>query len=114
MLRRRRSPQLRSPRLRPPRLRWTVVAAVAVTVLCIAGTYFFIEISKIIRLNSAVTENSAELAEKKRSVRRYREMVEFYKTEEGIAHLARERDNLVYPGERVFLVVGASSEDEGI
>jgi cell division protein FtsB len=38
-------------------------------------------------------------------------MVEFYKTEEGIAHLARERDNLVYPGERVFIVAGASSDD---
>jgi cell division protein FtsB len=111
---RRRSPYLPPQRLRPPRLRWTVVAAVAATILCIAGTYFFIEISKILRLSAAVTENSAELAEKERSERRYREMVDFYKTEEGIAHLARERDNLVFPGERVFLVIGASSEDEGI
>jgi cell division protein FtsB len=107
-------PVRRSPRLHPPRLRWTVVAAVAATVLCIVGTYFFIEISKILRLKAAVRENSADLAEKERSVQRYREMVEFYKTEEGMAHLARERDNLVYPGERVFLVVGASSEDGGI
>jgi cell division protein FtsB len=98
-------------RSRPPRLRWTAVAAVVVTFLCIFGTCCFIEISKILRLRSAVTENSAKREEKKRNVRRYREMVEFYKTQEGIAHLARERDNLVFPGERVFLVVGASSGD---
>jgi cell division protein FtsB len=97
-------------RLRLPRLRWTFFAALIAPVLCIAGTYYFIEISKIVRLRAAVTENSAELAERQRSVERYREMVEFYKTEEGIAHLARERDNLVFPGERVYLV-GASSDD---
>jgi hypothetical protein len=101
------------PRARPPRLRWMFFAAILVPVLSILGTYYFIEISKIVRLRAAVAENSVELAEKESSVRRYREMVEFYKTEEGIAHLARERDNLVFPGERVFLVAGASSDDAG-
>jgi cell division protein FtsB len=98
---------------RPPRLRWTAIAAVVVTLLCIFGTCYFIEIGKIVRLRSAVAENSVRLAEKERSTRRYREMVEFYRTEEGIAHLARERDNLVFPGERVFIIAGASSDDAG-
>jgi cell division protein FtsB len=98
-------------RSRPPRLRWMFFAALGTLVLCIMGTYYFIEISKIVRLSAAVAENSAELAEKERSVRRYREMVEFYKTEEGIAHLARERDNLVFPGEQVYLIVKTSSGD---
>jgi cell division protein FtsB len=87
------------------------IAAIGLLLLCIAGTYYFIEIKKIFRLHAAVAENSVGLAEKERSVQQYREMVEFYKTEEGIAHLARERDNLVYPGERVFIVAGASSND---
>jgi cell division protein FtsB len=101
------------PRPRPPRLRWTAVAAVVVTSLCIFVTCYFIEISKIVRLRSAVEESSLRLAEKERSAQRYREMVEFYETEEGIAHLARERDNLVFPGERVFFIVGAASSDAG-
>ncbi|MDR2175223.1 MAG: septum formation initiator [Synergistaceae bacterium] len=98
-------------RPRPPRLRWTAVAAVVVTFLCIFGTCCFIEISKIVHLRAAVAENSAKLTEKENNVRRYREMVEFYGTREGIAHLARERNNLVFPGERVFLIAGISSGD---
>jgi cell division protein FtsB len=98
------------PRPRLPRLRWMFFAACIALVSCIAGSYYFIEINKIVHLYAAVTKNSAELAEKERSVRQYREMVEFYKTEEGIAHLARERDNLVFPGERVYKVVNTSSD----
>jgi cell division protein FtsB len=101
-------------RFRLPRLRWVFFMSLIAVCLCIMGTYYSVEINKILRLRAAVAENSAELAEKERSVQRYREMVEFYRTEEGIAHLARERDNLVFPGERVFLVVGAASDDSAL
>ncbi|MBR1602938.1 MAG: hypothetical protein IJ667_05815 [Synergistaceae bacterium] len=43
--------------------------------------------------------------EKRELVKSYQEKVEFYKTQEGIEHLAREQYNLVAPCERVILLV---------
>ena len=45
------------------------------------------------------------LEEKRQLVESYKDKVEFYKTKEGIEHLAREQYNLVAPGERVILLV---------
>jgi cell division protein FtsB len=94
-----------------PRLRWVFAAGIAVLMIFIAGTAYFFEIRKLARLRAAVEERSLQLAEKERGVRKYREKIEFYKTEEGIAHLAREEYNLTFPGERVFLVVSVSADD---
>ena len=93
-----------------PRLRWIVVAALGLLLFCIAGTAYFFEIQKIARLKAEVADRSAKLAEKERSVREYREKVNFYKTKEGIAHLAREQYNLAFPGERVFIIVNTSPD----
>jgi cell division protein FtsB len=93
-----------------PRLRWIFVAAMVTLFLFIAGTVYFFEIQKIARLRLAVAARSAVLAEKERSVKELREKVAFYNNDEGIAHLAREQHNLVFPGERVFMIVGASSD----
>lgn len=93
-----------------PRLRWIFVAAFAILLCFIAGTAYFFEIQKLTRLKAAIAERSAKLEEKERSVREYREKVNFYKTKEGIAHLAREQYNLAFPGERVYVVVGTSSD----
>jgi cell division protein FtsB len=46
-----------------------------------------------------------------RRVRNYREKVAFYETEEGMAHLAREQYNMVFPGERVFIINREPSEN---
>jgi cell division protein FtsB len=93
-----------------PRLRRIFVAAIVTLFLFIAGTTYFFEIQKLARLSIMVAERSAKLAEKERSVREYREKVNFYKTKEGIAHLAREQYNLAFPGERVYVIAGASSD----
>ena len=93
-----------------PRLRWIFVAAVGTLFLFIAGTIFFFEIQKLVRLRILVAERSAKLAEKELSVKAYREKVDFYKTKEGIAHLAREEYNLAFPGEQVYVIAGASSD----
>jgi cell division protein FtsB len=93
-----------------PRLRWIFVAAITTLFLFIVGTIYFFEIQKIARLRLAVAERSAKLAEKERNVREYREKVNFYKTKEGIAHLAREQYNLAFPGERVYMIASASSD----
>ena len=93
-----------------PRLRWIFGAAVIALLLGIAGTVYFFEIQKIARLKTAIAERSVKLAEKERNVKEYRERVNFYKTKEGIAHLAREQYNLAFPGERVYLVVKVSAD----
>ena len=55
-----------------------------------------------------MAERSAMLAEKEQTVKELREKVAFYNTDEGIAHLAREQYNLAFPGERVYVISGAS------
>ena len=91
-----------------PRLRWVFIAALAVLIFFIASTVYYFEFKKLTNLKNATAEGSAKLAEKERIVRSYREKVAFYKTDEGIAHLAREQYNLAFPGERVYTIERAS------
>ncbi|MDR3265000.1 MAG: septum formation initiator family protein [Synergistaceae bacterium] len=93
-----------------PRLRWIIAAALVLLLFFIAGTVYYFEFRRISYLKATVRERTAMLAEKERSVKEYREKVNFYKTKEGIAHLAREQYNLVFPGERVYIIVNASSD----
>lgn len=87
-----------------PRLRWMFAAAVGALFLFIAITVYFFEFQKITQLRTEVEERSRELERVERRVLDYREKVAFYKTREGIEHLARERYNLAFPGERVYVI----------
>ena len=87
-----------------------IVAAFASLLFLIGATVYYFEFQRLMHLNSIVAESSVKLTEKERSVRNYREKVAFYKTEEGMAHLAREQYNLAFPGERVYIVTRESSE----
>ncbi|MBQ7569505.1 MAG: septum formation initiator family protein, partial [Synergistaceae bacterium] len=80
---------------------WTVL----ILFLAIIFTYYAFEINNIFRLTEAKAEREAMLEEKRQLVESYKDKVEFYKTKEGIEHLAREQYNLVAPGERVILLV---------
>lgn len=82
-------------------LAWTVL----ILFLAIIFTYYAFEINNIFRLTEAKAEREAMLEEKRQLVESYKDKVEFYKTKEGIEHLAREQYNLVAPGERVILLV---------
>jgi len=86
------------------------IAALATLFLFIAATVYYFEFQRLTRLQFAVAERSARLAEVERSVKNYREKVAFYETEEGMAHLAREQYNLIFPGERIFIVKSEYSE----
>ena len=59
---------------------------------------------RIEQIRSAIDEREDLLQKKKENVRNYEEKVSFYKTREGIEHLAREQYNLVTSGERVILL----------
>ena len=82
-------------------LAWTVL----ILFLAIIFTYYAFEINNIFKLTEAKAEREAMLEEKRQLVESYKDKVEFYKTKEGIEHLAREQYNLVAPGERVILLV---------
>ncbi|MDR1379204.1 MAG: hypothetical protein LBJ36_09180 [Synergistaceae bacterium] len=93
-----------------PRLRWIFIAAAASLFLFITGTVYFFEIQNILRLKELVEKRSVEREEKKRSVDRRKEEVKFYTTEAGIVHLSRERHGLTLPGDRVYVILGASAD----
>ena len=87
-----------------PPLRRILLASVILLVLSITVTYYIFEISRIAQLEGAIEKQEAVLNERRENVRSYQEQVAFYKTPEGIQHLAREQYNLVMPGERVILL----------
>ena len=81
-----------------------IFTAVITLAFCIAVTACYFEFRRLTRLRTSVAEGSARLVHLERQVTNYRERVAFYGTDEGMAHLARERFNLVLPGERVFII----------
>ena len=87
-----------------PPLRRIFFASVILLVLSITVTYYIFEISRITQLDEVIEEQEAVLQERRESVRSYEEQIAFYKTPEGIQHLAREQYNLILPGERVILL----------
>ena len=87
-----------------PSLRRIIFAGIALLLLSIAVTYYLFEAERIVQIQEAILEREAVLQERQESVRVYKEKAAFYKTKEGIEHLAREQYNLVGPGERVFLL----------
>ena len=97
-----------------PPLRRILIGGIIFLILSIAVTYYMFEVRRIVRIEETIAEREATLMEKQRNVRDYQEKVAFYKTREGIEHLAREQYNLVGDGERVFLLrePGAGSDTE--
>ena len=87
-----------------PPLRRILFASIILLVLSITVTYYIFEISRISQLEETIEKQEAVLNDRRESVRSYQDQVAFYKTPEGIQHLAREQYNLVMPGERVILL----------
>ena len=85
-------------------LKRIILIALGVVVLAIAVSYYRFELDRIAQIQEAISKSEALLKQKRDSVRDYKEQVSFYKTQEGIEHLAREQYNLVAPGERVILL----------
>ncbi|MCR4819386.1 MAG: septum formation initiator family protein [Fretibacterium sp.] len=80
------------------------MASFILLTLSITVTYYIFEISRIAQLEEVIEKQEAILNDRRENVRNYQEQVAFYKTPEGIQHLAREQYNLVMPGERVILL----------
>ena len=87
-----------------PSLRRIIFIALCFVILAIAVSYYRFELDRIAQIQEAIGKSEVLLKQKQKSVRDYKEQVSFYKTQEGIEHLAREQYNLMAPGERVILL----------
>lgn len=87
-----------------PRLRWILVYACAAFIVAVTAVTFFKEADRIDRLSVALESRMGELVEQTRKNQEIQEKISYYKTPEGIAHLAREEFNLVKPGEKIYRI----------
>ena len=90
------------------RILWAILAVFGIA---IAVSYYRFELDRIAEINEAIAKSEAELARKQEIVRIYREKAAFYKTKEGVEHLAREQYNLIGDKERVFLLVSPDNSN---
>ena len=80
------------------------MGACAVLLFLIAATAYVFEIRKMSALRREIDIREQIAEERGLFVRNLRERIEFYKTPEGIAHLALSQHDLARPGERIFLI----------
>ena len=95
-----------------PSIKQIFFIVIAVLLIAIAVTYYRIELERIASIREAITKGEAVLQQKKDSVRDYQEKVMFYKTQEGLEHLAREQYNLITQGERVILLKSPDNQPD--
>ena len=95
-----------------PSLKQLLFLALALVGLAIALSYYRFELDRIAEIRGQIEKSEAVLKEKRELVRDYKEKVEFYKTQEGVEHLAREQYNLIGNGERVILLKSPDQEAE--
>jgi cell division protein FtsB len=74
------------------------------------GTSYYREISNISGLSDKVDAQMTKLISMSRTIQEYQEKVDYYSTPEGVARLAREEFNFVYPGEKIYRIVSVSSD----
>ncbi|MBQ4469072.1 MAG: septum formation initiator family protein [Synergistaceae bacterium] len=77
---------------------------IIVVLLAITVSYYRFELERIAQIRVSISKSEEILKQKRETVQDYQEKVKFYKTREGIEHLAREQYNLVTAGERVILL----------
>ena len=97
------------------KLRWVVIAAAASVAAAILATAMFREFSRQKELQALMDQKNAALTEAQDRLSRMRDRVEFFKTEEGQAWIAREKLNMAFSGEEIYRSEGdsPSSSDRG-
>ena len=87
-----------------PSIKRVFLIVIIVVLLAITVSYYRFELDRIAQIRASISKSEEILRQKRENVRDYQEKVKFYKTQEGIEHLAREQYNLVTNGERVILL----------
>ena len=95
-----------------PSIRRIIFITLAVLGLALTVSYYRFELDRIAEIREAITKSEAELERRRENVRVFREKAEFYRTQEGMEHIAREQYNLVGNNERVILLVSPDEYHE--
>lgn len=92
------------------KLRWVIIACACALFIAIMGTSYYREMRKISMLSQKVDIQMEKLVSMSRTIQEYQEKVDYYSTPEGVARLAREEFNFVYPGEKIYRIVPVSPD----
>ncbi len=95
-----------------PSIRRIIFITLAVLGLALTVSYYRFELDRIAEIREAIAKSEAELERRRENVRVFREKAEFYRTQEGMEHIAREQYNLVGNNERVVLLVSPDEYHE--
>ena len=95
------------------KLRWVVFWAVVGIGIAMLVTSFLNEFDRQKRMAELIREKEAALVQAQDRLSRLRERVQFFKTKEGQAWLAREKLNMAFSGEEIYKIEGEPrSEDK--
>ena len=96
--------------MKAPRLRWIIFAAAITFLIAVLLTSFFKELEKIDVLSDTLDKRMEELVTEERKSQELKQKIEYYRTPEGIARLAREQFNLVLSGEVMYKIEITSND----
>ena len=95
------------------KLRWVVFWAVVGLGIAMLVTSVLNEFDRQKRMAELIREKEAALVQAQDRLSRLRERVQFFKTKEGQAWLAREKLNMAFSGEEIYKIEGEPrSEDK--
>ncbi|MBQ8091165.1 MAG: cell division protein [Pyramidobacter sp.] len=88
------------------KLRWVVFWAVVGLGIAMLVTSVLNEFDRQKRMAELIREKEAALVQAQDRLSRLRERVQFFKTKEGQAWLAREKLNMAFSGEEIYKIEG--------
>ncbi len=93
------------------RLRWVTFWAVAVVTLAMLLTSVFSEFRRQRQMLVMIRERTKALEQAQDRLSRMRDRIEFFKTEEGQAWIARDRLNMAFNGEEIYKIEGEAPRE---
>lgn len=90
--------------MQPPRIRYLLLIAVSSFIVVVTVMTFFSEFDKIRTLSDALDAKTAELEKIERTNQELKRRLDVAKTGEGIEREAREKYNMLKPGEKMYKI----------
>ncbi|MGN0838249.1 MAG: cell division protein [Pyramidobacter sp.] len=94
------------------KLRWVAFAAAVAVMAAMFATTMYKEYSRQTELKKLIQQKTQALEEAQDRLSRMRDRVEFFKTEEGQAWIARDKLNMAFSGEEIYKIEGTPSSGD--
>lgn len=94
------------------KLRWVAFWAMVVTAAAMLVTSALNEFRRQRRMDELMEEKVEALRQAQDRLNRLRDRVEFFKTEEGQAWIAREKLNMAFSGEEIYKIEGKLPDEK--